>query len=199
MWLKICGVNSPDAIAAALSSAVDAIGLVFSPSVRRLEPPQAARLAAPARGRVTLVAVTRHPSQALVDAIIAQLRPDALQTDLADFDQLQLPASLARLPVLRAAVAPGVAAPARLLFEGARSGSGQPADWDAAGQLARTSELILAGGLNPGNVAAAIERVRPHGVDVSSGVESAPGRKSAQLIDEFVQAARAGFRARQSD
>ncbi|MGH8232008.1 MAG: phosphoribosylanthranilate isomerase [Steroidobacteraceae bacterium] len=199
MWLKICGVNSPDAVASALSAGVDAIGLVFSPSVRRLEPAQAARLAAPARGRLTLVAVTRHPSQALVDAIIAQFKPDALQTDLADFDGLQLPQSLARLPVLRAVVAPGVAAPSRLLFEGARSGSGQPADWDAADTLARTSELILAGGLTAANVAMAIERVRPHGVDVSSGVESAPGCKSAQLIDEFVQAARAGFRARQPD
>ncbi|HEY3729619.1 MAG TPA: phosphoribosylanthranilate isomerase [Steroidobacteraceae bacterium] len=192
-------MNSSAAVAAALSSAVDAIGLVFSPSVRQVAPAQAASLAAPARGRVTLVAVTRHPSQALVDAIIAQFRPDALQTDLADFDALQLPQSLARLPVVRTAVAPGAAAPSRLLFEGARSGSGEPADWDAAGKLARSSELILAGGLHAGNVALAIERVRPHGVDVSSGVESAPGCKSAQLIDEFVQAARAGFRARQRD
>jgi phosphoribosylanthranilate isomerase len=199
MWLKICGVNSPDAVAAALTCGVDAIGLVFSASVRQLQPAQAARLAAPARGRVTLVAVTRHPSQALVNAIITQFKPDALQTDLADFDALQLPQSLARLPVLRASVAPDVRPPSRLLFEGARSGSGERADWDAAGTLARSSELILAGGLTAANVATAIERVRPHGVDVSSGVESAPGCKSAQLIDEFVQAARAGFRARQRD
>ncbi|HEY1725309.1 MAG TPA: phosphoribosylanthranilate isomerase [Steroidobacteraceae bacterium] len=192
-------MNSPDAVAAALAAQVDAIGLVFSPSVRRVDVDQAAQLAAPARGRVTLVAVTLHPSQALVDAIIARFKPDALQTDLADFDGLQLPQSLARLPVLRAAVAPGVRPPARLLFEGARSGSGESADWDAAGRLARDSELILAGGLTAANVAAAIERVQPHGVDVSSGVESAPGCKSAPLIEEFVQAARAGFRARQRD
>jgi phosphoribosylanthranilate isomerase len=193
MWLKICGMTSPDAVTAALQSRVDAIGFVFSPSVRRLEPEQAAQLAAPARDRVALVAVTVHPEQQLIDEILRLFKPDVLQTDLQDFDALTLPETLARLPVLRAGVGSGAALPRRMLFEGARSGSGEAADWNTASRLARMSELILAGGLDAHNVAAAIRAVRPHGVDVSSGVESAPGRKSAQMIAEFVDAARAAF------
>jgi phosphoribosylanthranilate isomerase len=199
MWLKICGMTSADAVTAALQAQVDAIGFVFSPSVRRLEPEQAAQLAAPARGRVTLIAVTVHPEQQLVDDILRVFKPDVLQTDLQDFDVLTLPDTLERLPVLRAGVGSGAALPRRMLFEGARSGSGEAADWNTASRLARMSELILAGGLNAHNVAAAIRAVRPHGVDISSGVESEPGRKSAQLIAEFVQAARAAFQGMAND
>jgi phosphoribosylanthranilate isomerase len=80
-----------------------------------------------------------------------------------------------------------------MLYEGARSGTGTAADWDQAARLARTTELILAGGLNARNVAIAIRAVRPFGVDVSSGVESAPGHKSPEKIADFVEAARAAF------
>ena len=191
MWLKICGMTSLDAVQAALAARVDAIGFVFSASVRRLEPAQAAQLAASARSRVSLVAVTMHPTQQLVDEIVRLFKPDVLQTDLQDYDGLRLPEVLARLPVLRADVAGGAALPSRLLFDGKRSGSGEPSDWISAARLARSSELILAGGLTAGNVAAAIRAVHPFGVDVSSGVESEPGRKSAHKIAEFVQAARA--------
>jgi phosphoribosylanthranilate isomerase len=193
MWLKICGMTDPEAVAAALAARVDAIGFVFSPSVRQLQPLQAAQLAAQARGRVSLIAVTVHPPQPLIDDILRLFKPDALQTDHSDFDGLRLPEALLRLPVLRAGVASDAALPRRMLFEGARSGSGEAADWDTASRLARSSELILAGGLNADNVATAIAAVRPYGVDVSSGVESAPGRKSAQKIAEFVEAARAAF------
>ena len=84
--------------------------------------------------------------------------------------------------------------PPRLLFEGARSGTGRTADWSAAQALARRTQLVLAGGLNAGNVAAAIAAVRPFGVDVSSGVEEAPGVKSPAAIADFVQAVRAAAR-----
>jgi len=199
MWLKICGMTRADAVTAALQARVDAIGFVFSPSVRRLEPAQAAQLAAPARGRVSLIAVTVHPEQQLVDEILRVFQPDVLQTDLQDFDVLTLPDTLVRLPVLRAGVGSGAALPRRMLFEGARSGSGEAADWNTASRLARMSELILAGGLDAHNVAAAIRAVRPYGVDVSSGVESEPGRKSAQMIAEFVEAARVAFQGMAHD
>lgn len=199
MWLKICGITSVDAVEAALAARVDAIGFVFAPSVRRVEPAQAAQLAARARRRVALVAVTTHPPQPLIDEIVRVLQPDMLQSDAEDFDGLELPGALARLPVLRTAAAAGAALPARILFEGARSGSGEAADWQAAARIARRCEMILAGGLNAHNVGAAIRTVRPYGLDVSSGVESAPGRKSAHKIVEFVEAASAAFQGMSHD
>jgi phosphoribosylanthranilate isomerase len=191
MWLKICGMTDQDAVDAALAAGVDALGFVFSPSVRRLEPAQALQLAARARGRAAVIAVTLHPPQPLIDEIVRVFQPDALQADLADLERLRLPQSLMRLPVVRADIAAAGELPPRMLFEGARSGSGETADWVTAAGLGRRSELILAGGLTAHNVAAAIRAVRPYGVDVSSGVESAPGRKSAHKIAEFVAAARA--------
>ena len=190
MWLKICGMTDQAAVDAALAAGVDALGFVFSPSVRRLEPAQAVQLAARARGRVAVIAVTLHPPQALVDEIVRVFSPDALQADQSDFERLRLPLTLARLPVLRVDVAAGSVLPTRLLFEGARSGSGEAADWQVAARLALRCELILAGGLTAHNVGAALRAVRPYGVDVSSGVESSAGRKSAQKIAEFVAAAR---------
>jgi phosphoribosylanthranilate isomerase len=196
MWIKICGMREATAVGAALDAGADAIGWVFADSPRRVQPGEAARLAAAARGRCALVAVTLHPDQVLVDEIVRELRPDYLQSDAADLAALQLPAELQTLPVLRdVGAAPESAAhaalPSRLLFEGARSGRGAMADWGLAAQLARRTELILAGGLSAQNVAEAIGRVRPFGVDVSSGVERSPGQKSATMIAEFVAAARA--------
>jgi len=83
----------------------------------------------------------------------------------------------------------------RVLFESPTSGSGERADWSAASVLARTSELILGGGLDRMNVGRAIAAVRPFGVDVSSGVESAPGVKDARRIREFIVRARIGSQA----
>jgi len=194
-WIKICGMTDEAAVEAALAAGVDAIGFVFAPSVRRVSPARAYELAEPARDRVTCVAVTQHPSQAQVDEIIAVFRPDMLQTDVDDFASLRLPQTLPRLPVLRsgAATAFGDALPTRLLFEGPRSGSGETTDWQAAAHMASHTHLILAGGLDAGNVSQAILAVRPFGVDTSSGVESQPGVKDAARIAEFVRAARAAF------
>lgn len=191
MWIKVCGLTTEDAVAAALAAGVDAVGFVFASSVRRVAPDEAARLAAPARGRVACVAVTRHPDPALVAEILDVFAPDVLQTDVDDVAALDLAGRCAVLPVLRSGTVAPAPLPARLLYEGPVSGSGQVADWTAARALARRAELVLAGGLNPGNVGAAIRAVQPFGVDVSSGVESAPGGKSATLIHEFVRAARA--------
>ncbi len=191
MWIKVCGLTTPDAVAAALDAGVDAIGFVFAKSVRQVTPSQAMELAAPARGRVRCVAVTRHPTQQDIDQIIATFKPDLIQTDAADFESLQLPVQLARLPVFRGASDDENARlPGRILFEGATSGAGALSDWSVARKVARRTELVLAGGLNPGNVAAAIEAVRPFGVDVSTGVEARPGVKSPAEIENFVRAAR---------
>ena len=192
MWIKICGLTTPDAVAAALECGVDAIGFVFAKSVRQVTPDQARELAAPARGRARCVAVTRHPSQQEVDQVISIFKPDLLQTDALDFESLQLPGQLARLPVLRGSPeGTDVPLPARILFEGATSGAGALADWSVARGMARRTELVLAGGLNPGNVVDAIEAVHPFGVDVSTGVEARPGVKSPAEIENFVRAVRA--------
>jgi phosphoribosylanthranilate isomerase len=191
MWIKICGMTTPAAVTAALAAQVDAIGFVFTPSARQLDPQTAARLAAPARGRVRCVAVSRHPTQAALDEIVSVFAPDILQADLSDLERLQLPAGLELLPVVRAGAAARLSLPPRVLFEGPVSGSGMRTDWRAARKLARDTQLILAGGLNAANVAAAIAAVQPFGVDVSSGVEERPGVKSPVAIANFVAAARA--------
>jgi phosphoribosylanthranilate isomerase len=189
-YIKLCGMTAPAAVAAALSCQVDAIGFVFAPSVRRVTTTRANELAAAARHRVACVAVTRHPTRAEVDEILREFKPDILQTDLEDIEALHLPTTLSVLPVMRPGPPGACVTARRVLFEGPVSGSGQTTDWDTAAGLARRFEIILAGGLDPFNVAAAIHRVRPFGVDVSSGIEDAPGIKSTVKIEQFVTAAR---------
>lgn len=184
-------MTTPEAVATALACETDAIGFVFADSVRRVTTQRANELAAPARGRVACVAVTRHPTREHVAAILSEFKPDILQTDLEDIDRLGLPRTLSVLPVMRAGAAPACALPRRVLFEGPVSGSGQTTDWQQAADLARRAEVILAGGLTPANVGDAMRRVRPFGVDVSSGVEESPGIKSIQKMEQFVAAARA--------
>jgi phosphoribosylanthranilate isomerase len=140
---------------------------------------------------VLCTAVTRHPTQQVVDEILDVFKPDLLQTDADDLHTLRLPPQLPLLPVFRRYTVEDSQLPPRLLFEGPTSGSGQTSDWAAARHLARKSQLILAGGLNATNVGAAIAAVDPFGVDVSSGVEVRPGIKSQAEIARFVSAARA--------
>jgi phosphoribosylanthranilate isomerase len=192
MWVKICGLTTPDAVAAAVAAGADAVGFVFHPGSPRHVTAEAARaLAAGVPRDRAVVAVTRHPPQALVDEIMAVLRPTHLQTDAADLPALALPHGLETLPVLRTGGARPEEWPERFLYEAPASGAGHLADWDEARLLARRGGLVLAGGLSPANVARAIRTVAPFGVDVSSGVERAPGAKDPALIAEFVAAARA--------
>ena len=190
LWIKICGMTTPEAVEASVKAHVDAIGFVFAESVRQLTPTKAADLAAPARGQVLCAAVTRHPTQQAIDEILAVFKPDLLQTDAEDLPGLRLPPQLQLLPVFRRWQGDDHPMPARLLFEGLISGAGETSDWVGARHIARKSQLILAGGLNAINVAAAIAEVRPFGVDVSSGVEERPGIKSQAEIARFVSAAR---------
>jgi len=203
LWVKVCGLRTPADVAAACAAGADAIGFVFAPSVRRVSPAEATAAAAAAPANVQRVAVFLHPTQAALDEVLAGFKPDIVQTDAADFAALQVPAGVALLPVLRAGGSREQAPshnelssvgdnllPTRCLVEGPRSGTGQVADWHAAAAMAARTQVVLAGGLQAGNVAAAVHAVRPWGVDVSSGVESAPGVKDAVRIHEFVFAAR---------
>jgi len=191
MWIKICGITTVDAITAAEASKVDAIGFVFAPSPRQVTPRQAAQLAALAPPGILRIAVTQHPLQILVDEICRTLKPDFFQTDVEDLRELKVPAHIKILPVVRFGRKTPHPLPARMLFEGPSSGIGEMADWGRAAELSAQTELILAGGLTPANVADAIAAVRPYGVDVSSGVEASAGVKDPAKIIEFVSRARA--------
>jgi len=196
LWIKICGLRTAAAIEVAAEAGADAVGFVFhAPSPRHLEPAAARALQAAVPPGIERVAVFLHPSQALVDAALEAIAPDWVQTDADDLDRLRLPPGQRVLPVLRSGGPLPESLPARCLFESGRSGTGERADWPAAAELAHRTELVLAGGLDPGNVAEAVGTVRPFGVDVSSGVERERGVKDAALVREFIRAAREARRA----
>ena len=191
MWIKICGLTGADGVIAAAEAKVDAIGFVFAPSPRQVTPGQAAQLAALAPPGILRIAVAQHPLQMKVDEICKTLKPDYFQTDVEDLRELKIPAHVKVLPVVRFGRKTPDPLPKRMLFEGPTSGIGELADWGRAAELARQTEVILAGGLSAANVEKAIEAVRPFGVDVSTGVEDQPGVKSAKKIAEFVSMVRA--------
>ena len=197
MFVKICGLSTREHVEAAVAAGANAAGFVFAESVRRIDPASAARIASSVPGTVRKVAVMLHPSNAEWQAVLNDFTPDVLQTDAEDFDALDMPASIERWPVYRernrvSGTFGGVPkVPDTYLYEGAKSGQGETVDWARAAEIARQGNMILAGGLGPDNVAAAVAAVRPWGVDVSSGVESAPGQKDPRLIERFISAARA--------
>lgn len=191
LMIKICGMRNADDVATAVAAGADAVGFVFAESVRRIEPAAAAAAAGRLPSRIKRVAVMHHPGADEWQRVLDNFRPDVLQTDVEDFSRLDIPGDVLRWPVFREG---GAAAPGdgeTFLYEGAVSGSGRTVDWSRAEATARGGNMILAGGLNPDNVGTAIGAVRPWGVDVSSGVESVPGRKSASLIHAFIRAVRA--------
>lgn len=190
LMIKICGLKTPEDVATAVEAGADAVGFVFAESVRCVTPVQAKLASQEAPDHVLRVAVMKHPDQALVDAVIDEFEPDVVQTDVDDFTKICLPIGTTTWPVFRQ----GFSEPAgqrTFLYEGRSSGSGETVDWKIAAQHAAGGGLILAGGLDPDNVAAAIETVRPYGVDVSSGVERERGIKDPDRIYAFTKAARA--------
>jgi len=189
IFVKICGLRSAQDVEAAVEAGADALGFVFAQSVREITAADAAAISAKTPAHIKRVAVMRHPGDDEWQAVLRLFSPDVLQTDSEDFASLDVPDSVERWPVYRqGGVAPDVQGP--YVFEGPKSGQGQTVDWSQAATLAARGQMILAGGLAPQNVSEAIATVRPFGVDVSSGVESAPGQKDSQLIRNFVNAVR---------
>lgn len=192
MFVKICGMNSPEAVEAAVAAGADGLGFVFAESPREVTPEQAKALCANVPAHVTRIAVMRHPHKEHWERVIEIFEPNWLQTDAEDLRWIKLPKTCTPLPVYRDSNAPADSdLPDRLLYEGTHSGSGRVADWDEASGLARVAEVILAGGLTVDNVAEAVRFVRPWGVDVSSGVERVRGEKDPAKIKEFVARVRA--------
>jgi phosphoribosylanthranilate isomerase len=199
--VKICGVTSPGAIEAAARAGADAVGFVFAPSPRRLTPYEAAQLAREAPPPLLRVGVFGSAIPVEVRELAESLALDLVQADAEVCDRLGgLVPTTRRLPVFHDTPAAGPLLEEFLgrspgekplvLFEGSVSGRGVLPDWDRAARVARRARLVLAGGLTPENVGAAILAVRPAMVDVSSGVESAPGVKDERRIRAFVMAVR---------
>ena len=192
-FVKICGVTNGEAVAAAVEAGADAVGFVFAPSPRRVNAELAASLAAAVPAGIKKVAVMQHPEPHEWSIVQNLLRPDWLQTDADDFASLEVAAGIQHLPVYRDCrnfSVDKVIWPRRVVFEAEQSGRGQQPDWNHAADIAGRCQLILAGGLNPDTVIEAMDKVRPWGVDVSSGVELRPGVKDPDKITAFVQAVR---------
>lgn len=191
IFVKICGMTDEAGVDAAVEAGADAIGFVFyEKSPRNLTIDDAVALARRVPQGILRVAVTLHPSASLWADIEKQLKPDALQTDIEDFENLQAEAGIAKWPVVREGSDPQ-RMPELFVYEGRKSGKGETVDWDVASLFARQGRMILAGGLHSGNVGEAIATVQPFGVDVSSAVESQPGVKDPAKIHSFIEAARA--------
>ena len=195
--IKICGVTSTDAARAAVEAGADGVGFVFAESPRRIGAGQALEISRALPPFVARVAVFRLPDPAEVAEIVRAVRPTLVQSEPVDGLREALPDGVGLLPVyhddgdLVARVE--LAEPGPLLLEAAgRGGRGIAPDWGRAAEIARRFPLVLAGGLDPDNVAEAIGEVRPFAVDVSSGVESAPGVKDPERIRRFVEAATGG-------
>jgi phosphoribosylanthranilate isomerase len=203
--VKICGVTRPEDAAFAARIGADWLGLNFWPRSRRfVEASQAAEVAAAAREArpgVLLVGIfVDQPSDEvarLIESVAldhVQLHGDESPAYVRAFGRRAIKAipltgsgDLDRLvdyscsTFLLDTPSPG------------RGGSGELGDWSLARSAAAQHRVLLAGGLTPDNVAAAIAAVGPYGVDAASGVESMPGRKEAGLVERFVSAARAAF------
>ena len=190
--VKICGLMDMVAVTVAVDAGADAIGFVFADSVRRVSARHAAAISVHVPRRIKKVAVMLHPTNDEWQKVRTSFQPDVLQTDLADFDYLDVPEGIEKWPVIReGTMSAGDQLPEIFVYEGKASGSGKIVDWQLAAQLAKRGKMILAGGLNIANVPEAIREVAPFGVDVSSGVESAPGKKESTKIQAFINAVRA--------
>lgn len=197
MLVKICGLSTEKHVQVAVDAGADAVGFVFADSVRRIDPARAAAITKSVPGNIRKVAVMLHPSNKEWQEVLGDFAPNVLQTDAEDFGSLDVPANIECWPVYRQrnkvtdTIRESLNVPDTYLYEGARSGSAETVDWPAAATVALKGNMILAGGLGVANVAEAIATVRPFGVDVSSGVESAPGQKDSGLIRDFISAAKA--------
>ncbi|HUG52634.1 MAG TPA: indole-3-glycerol phosphate synthase TrpC [Vicinamibacteria bacterium] len=204
--VKVCGITSLDDARTAVEAGADAVGFVFWPkSPRAVDPDTARAIAAALPPFVLRVGV-------FVDETPERMRriADEVGLDMVQLHGSEPPADVLRAPrraVKAVRVGPGFRPEAALRYDGAAAGllldtrgegdgppggTGRPFDWSQARPVrAGTSFLVLAGGLTPDNVGEAIAAVRPDAVDVSSGVESAPGRKDPAKVRAFVDAVRA--------
>jgi len=209
LLVKICGLKTPEALDVALLAGADMVGFVFfPPSPRHVDFEVARPLAAHVRGRALKVALSVDADDAWLRASIEAVAPDMLQLHGKETPKRVLAVkSRFRLPVIKAiavetrddlACVPDYAEVAdRLLFDAQAprdatrpGGLGRAFEWQLLKNLDPRAPFMLSGGLDPDNVAEAIAITRAGGVDVSSGVERAPGEKDPDRIRAFIRAAR---------
>jgi phosphoribosylanthranilate isomerase len=207
--IKICGLKTQDAVLRAVERGASHIGFIFfEKSPRNIEPDIAGRLADPIRGLAKVVAVTVNADDDELDEIVALLKPDMIQLHGSETPErlLQVKA-LFGLPVIKAfairdaqdfdRIDPYIGIADRFLFDAkAPAGSDLPGgngvsfDWTLLRSLDASIEYMLSGGLNKDNITEALAETGARGIDISSGVESAPGIKDLSMIDAFFDAVR---------
>ncbi len=208
--IMICGLKTDETLAAALAGGASHVGFIFfAKSPRYVEPVEAGRLRQSAIGRAKAVAVSVDADDAFLDRIVAEMRPDILQLHGSES-----PARVAEvkarhgLPVMKAMaiseaadlerIKPFIGIADRFLFDakppkGSQlpGGNGVAFDWKVLAALDADVDYMLSGGLNAANIGDALRQANPPGIDISSGVESAPGVKDPALIEQFFRAVRA--------
>lgn len=208
--IKICGLKTDEAMAAALAGGASHVGFIFfAKSPRYVEPAQAGRLRQAAIGKAKAVAVTVDADDAFLDEIVAKMNPDMLQLHGAETPE-RVAAVKARygLPVMKVfsvseaadldRLKPFVGIADRFMFDakppkGSQlpGGNGVAFDWRILAGLDAGLDYMLSGGLNAANIGDALRSANPPAIDISSGVESAPGVKDPALIEQFFRAVRA--------
>lgn len=198
--VKICGITNTDDALHAASCGADALGFVFySGSPRCVTPAQVRAISEALPPFVTRVGLFVNETPERIRAIAGECGLDVLQLHGDEPPEACLlppyrvikgvrPREVADLG--RLAAYPVAALLVDAAVPGQFGGTGQRADWQLAAQLVATRRVILAGGLTPVNVTAAVQAVHPYGVDVSSGVEQAPGRKDPEKVAQFIRMAK---------
>src|SRR5881227_4067909 len=208
--VKICGLSTRETLEVALEAGADMVGFVFfPPSPRHLSLETARELGRQAKGRATKVALTVDAEDATLENIVETLQPDLLQLHgketIARVRDVKAKFALPVMKVIAVetsadlAVLPGYASvAARILFDArAPKGATRPGglgavfDWQVLARLELDMPYMVSGGLTAANVAEAVRVTGAGGVDVSSGVESAPGHKDPEMIKSFIRASRA--------
>ncbi|WP_313556889.1 phosphoribosylanthranilate isomerase [Agrobacterium cavarae] len=205
--IKICGLKTPEAVERAVRRGATHIGFIFfEKSPRNIEPDIAGKLAEAVRGSVKIVAVTVNADNDELDEIIDLLKPDILQLHGSESPERVLSVkALYGLPVMKvfsirdaddlAKIDPYIGIADSFLFDAKApagselpGGNGVSFDWSVLRSLDEGVNYMLSGGLNADNVAEALAKTGAGGLDVSSGVESAPGVKDLARIDAFFDA-----------
>jgi phosphoribosylanthranilate isomerase len=217
LLVKICGLSTPETLDVALEEGADMVGFAFfGPSPRNIAFEAARALGERVQGRAQKVAFSVDADDAFLDSVVAALKPDVLQLHGHE-SPARVTAVKQRfgLPVMKviaietradlAAISNYATVADRLLFDARPprdatrpGGLGKPFDWHLLENLDVPLPFMLSGGLDAGNVAEALHVTRAPGVDVSSGVERAPGTKDPDRIRAFIRAARASSRASQA-